>query len=61
MRRCLEEETAKKKFQVLNEKVETGLYQLARQRDQFGKDVQQVRVIKGTAGNELKSEESVLR
>ncbi|XP_051783710.1 uncharacterized protein LOC127527824 [Erpetoichthys calabaricus] len=39
---------------------EKDLYRLARQRDQAGKDVQQVRVIKDKDGNVLKSEESVL-
>ncbi|KAG2465922.1 CFDP2 protein, partial [Polypterus senegalus] len=39
---------------------EKDLYQLARQRDRAGKDVQQVRVIKDKDGNVLTSEESVL-
>ncbi|KAK3525881.1 hypothetical protein QTP70_010990 [Hemibagrus guttatus] len=37
------------------------LYRLARQRDRDGKDVQQVRVIKGRDGRVLTSEESVQR
>ncbi|XP_051779618.1 uncharacterized protein LOC127526820 [Erpetoichthys calabaricus] len=39
---------------------ERDLYRLARQRDQAGKDVQQVRVIKDKDGNILASEDSVL-
>ncbi|KAK3511968.1 hypothetical protein QTP70_027665, partial [Hemibagrus guttatus] len=41
--------------------VEKDLYRLARQRDQDGKDVQQVRVIKDRDGRVLTSEESVQR
>ncbi|KAK3514571.1 hypothetical protein QTP70_021622 [Hemibagrus guttatus] len=41
--------------------VEKDLYRLARQRDQDGKDVQQVRVIKDIDERVLSSEESVLR
>ncbi|KAK3556927.1 hypothetical protein QTP70_022433, partial [Hemibagrus guttatus] len=40
---------------------EKDLYRLARQRDRDGKDVQQVRVIKGRDGRVLTSEESVQR
>lgn len=36
------------------------LYHLARQRDQAGKHVQQIRVIKDNDGNVLTSKESVL-
>ncbi|KAK3572894.1 hypothetical protein QTP86_010591 [Hemibagrus guttatus] len=42
-------------------KGENDLYRLARQRDQDGKDVQQVRVIKDRDGRVLTSEESVQR
>lgn len=40
---------------------EKELYRLARQRNQAGKDVQQVRLIKDREGNVITSEESVLR
>ena len=40
---------------------EKDLYPLARQRDQAGKDVQQVQVIRDRDGSVLTSEESVLR
>ncbi|KAK3559648.1 hypothetical protein QTP86_013601, partial [Hemibagrus guttatus] len=40
---------------------EKDLYRLARQRDQYGKDVQQIRVIKDRDGRVLTSEDSVQR
>ena len=40
---------------------EKDLYRLARQRNQAGKDVQQVRLIKDRDGNIIISEEGVLR
>ena len=40
---------------------EKDLYRLARQRNQAGKDVQQVRLIKDRDGNIITDEEGVLR
>ncbi|KAJ8347031.1 hypothetical protein SKAU_G00284320 [Synaphobranchus kaupii] len=68
-RREVKREVAKAKeraFSELYKRLDTkegekDLYRLARQRDQAGKDVQQVRVIKDRDGKVLTSEDSVMR
>ena len=67
MRREAKKEVAKSKaYDELYEELDTkegekSLYRLARQRDQAGKDVQQVRMMKDKDGNVMTDEESVLR
>ncbi|KAK3570316.1 hypothetical protein QTP86_017172 [Hemibagrus guttatus] len=69
LQRSVKREVSKAKQKVYDElytrldtrEGEKDLYRLARQRDQYGKDVQQVRVIKDRDGRVLTSEESVQR
>ena len=55
-----------KAYEELNDKLDTkygekDLYSLAKQRNQAGKDVQQVRLIKDRDGNIITNTEGVLR
>ena len=66
MRHKAKKQVAKKAYDELYERLDTKegenyLYNLARQRDRAGKDVQQARVIKDMDGNVQTSQEHVMR